>query len=87
MARSVSDALLALIGFTSTPSDGATDWITANWPIPAGIVGSQRMAARVTFGAGYLREQDLDNQAAVAKALQSAVMFLIFGKREYETAS
>src|SRR5262245_64685637 len=55
MARSISDALLALIGLTSTPSDGATDWITAYWPIPAGIVGSQRTAARVTLGAICLR--------------------------------
>ena len=30
-------------------------WITVNWPIPAGIVGSQRMAARVTFGGICLR--------------------------------
>src|SRR5215510_5241582 len=55
MVRSVSDVLSILIGPTSTPSDGATDWITAYWPIPAGIVGSQRIAARVTLGAICLR--------------------------------
>ena len=36
MARSISDVSRTLIGLTSTPSDGATDWMTANWPIPAG---------------------------------------------------
>src|SRR5262249_23540089 len=55
MARSVSDVLLTLIGLTSTPSDGATDWITANWPIPEATVGSQRTATRVTLGAICLR--------------------------------
>src|SRR5262249_60524825 len=55
MARSASDVLSILIGLTSTPSDGATDWITAYWPIPAGIVGAQRIAARVTLGAICLR--------------------------------
>ena len=38
-ARSISAASRTLIGLTSTPSDGATDWITANWPIPAGYGG------------------------------------------------
>ena len=28
-----------LTGLTSTPSDGATAWIAANWPSPAGIGG------------------------------------------------
>src|SRR5262249_11801437 len=51
MARSVSDVLLTLIGLTSTPSDGATDWITANWPIPEATGGDQRTATRVTWGA------------------------------------
>ena len=34
-----------LIGTTSIPSDGATDWITANWPIPVGVAASRRTAA------------------------------------------
>src|SRR5262245_53716503 len=34
-----------------TPTDGATDWIATNWPIPAVMVGSRRTAARVTPGA------------------------------------
>jgi len=37
-----------LTGLTSTPTDGATDWITAHWPIPETIAGSRRTAARVT---------------------------------------
>ena len=40
-----------LIGLTSTPADGAMDWIMANWPIPAGMAGSRRTATRVTPGA------------------------------------
>src|SRR5262245_23707858 len=43
LARSISPASRTLIGFTSTPKDGATDWITANWPIPGGMAGSQRI--------------------------------------------
>jgi hypothetical protein len=39
-ARSISAALRTLIGKTSTPSAGATDWITANWPIPAATIGA-----------------------------------------------
>ena len=38
-ARSISPASRTLTGLTSTPSDGATDWMTANWPIPAGYGG------------------------------------------------
>ena len=34
-ARSISPASRTLIGLTSIPNDGATDWMTANWPIPA----------------------------------------------------
>jgi hypothetical protein len=40
-----------LIALTSTPTDGAKDWITANCPIPAVMAGSRRIAARVTPGA------------------------------------
>ena len=51
MARSISPASRTLIGLTSTPTDGATDWMAANWPIPAAMAGSRRTAARVTPGA------------------------------------
>jgi hypothetical protein len=49
-----------LIELTSTPSDGATDWMMANWPTPAGMAGSRRTAARVTLGANddIRRERD-----------------------------
>jgi hypothetical protein len=50
MARSISGASLTLTGLTSTPTDNATYWMTANWPIPAGKADS-RSAARVTPGA------------------------------------
>src|SRR5262249_59274550 len=40
-----------LSGRTSTPTDGATDWTTENWPVPDVTVGSRRTAARVTPGA------------------------------------
>ena len=50
-ARSISPASRTLIGLTSTPSDGATAWMAANWPIPAAMAGSRRTAARVTPGA------------------------------------
>ena len=50
-AFSISDALRTSIGLNSTPSDGATAWIMANWPIPSGMAGSRRTAARVTRGA------------------------------------
>ena len=40
-----------LTGLTSTPSDGATAWMTPNWPVPAGMAGSRRTATRVTPGA------------------------------------
>ena len=36
-ARSISPASRMLIGFTSTLSDGATAWMTANWPVPEDI--------------------------------------------------
>ncbi len=40
-----------LTGLTSTLSDGATAWMTANWPVPEALAGSRRTAARVTPGA------------------------------------
>ena len=45
-SRSISPASRTLIGLTSNPSDGATDWITASWPTPAAAVGSEKIAAR-----------------------------------------
>jgi hypothetical protein len=53
-ARSISAGSRALIGRRSAPSGGATDWMTANWPVPAVIVGSRRTATRVTPGATSL---------------------------------
>src|SRR6516162_7315676 len=50
-ALSISAASLMLTGLTSTRTDDAADWITANWPIPAVRLGSQSTAARVTDGA------------------------------------
>src|SRR5205814_3069366 len=47
-SRSISLASRRSSGLNSTPNEGATDWIEANWPIPAGIVASRRTAARVT---------------------------------------
>ena len=41
-------------GVSSTPSDCATAWIAANWPMPAAEVGSRSTAARVTRGESCL---------------------------------
>src|SRR5262249_40495339 len=49
-ADSISAALRRLTGLTSTLSDGATAWITPNWPVPEGVAGSRRIAIRVTSG-------------------------------------
>ena len=43
-----------LTGLTSTPSDGAAAWMTANWLLPEPWVASRRTAARVTPGAACL---------------------------------
>jgi hypothetical protein len=51
MERSISAASATPNGMTSTPSDGDTDWMIANWPIPAGMVGSRSTAARFKPGA------------------------------------
>ena len=51
MARSISPASRKLIGLTSTPTDGATDWIAANWAGPRRYGGIPKTAARVTPGA------------------------------------
>src|SRR6516165_1586007 len=51
MARSISPASCVSIVRNSTPSDGATAWITANWLGPDAMADSRRTAARVTRGA------------------------------------
>src|SRR5262245_14571666 len=51
MLRSISSALRKSTGRSSTPSDGAAAWITANCPTPWGMLASRRTAARVTRGA------------------------------------
>jgi hypothetical protein len=50
-AFSISAALRVPIGLTSIPSDGATDWITANWPMPAVVAESRITATRIIPGA------------------------------------
>ena len=50
-ARSISPGSRRSIGLTSTPTDGATYWMTANWPIPEAVAASRRTAARFTPGA------------------------------------
>src|SRR5215470_16099613 len=51
MVRSISPASRMLTGLTSSPTDDATNWLIANWPIPDEKVASRRTAARVTRGA------------------------------------
>ena len=51
MARSISPASRTSIGRTSTPNDGATDWIAPNCPIPWAMAASRNTAACVTPGA------------------------------------
>ena len=41
-ARSISAELPRLTGVTSTPTEGATDWMTANWPMSATMAGARR---------------------------------------------
>src|SRR6516225_10673155 len=43
------------MGFTSSPTDCAADWITPNMAVPEGMSGSRRTATRVTLGATCLR--------------------------------
>ena len=50
-ARSISPASVRLTGVTSSPSDGAMAWITANMLVPEPWVGSRTTATRVTLGA------------------------------------
>ena len=53
-ARSISAASLTSTGVNSTPNEGATDWMAANWPIPAETEASRMTATRVTPGANSL---------------------------------
>src|SRR5215475_12029342 len=48
--RSISPASRASIGLISTPRNGPTAWIAPNCPLPDGMLGSRRTAARVTPG-------------------------------------
>src|SRR5262249_60429752 len=57
IARSISPASRTLTGLTSTPKDGATDWITPNWPVPADMAGSRRSAARAPPRGGCFRDR------------------------------
>src|SRR3974390_3009499 len=47
MERSRSAASRMLTGTTSILSDGATDWIAANCPVPEAVLASLRTATRV----------------------------------------
>ena len=43
--------LANVTGMISTPNAAATDWMAANWPMPAVIAGSRRTATRLRPGA------------------------------------
>src|SRR5215467_10773278 len=49
-ARSISSGSRTPIALNSTPSEGPTAWIAANWPTPSGEAGSRRTTARITPG-------------------------------------
>src|SRR5262249_2531088 len=49
-ARSISPASRTPRGRTSTPNDGATDWMAPHWPSPAAKPGSRMTAAPLTGG-------------------------------------
>src|SRR4051794_10664981 len=51
MPRSISPGSRMASRITSTPTEGAMDWIATHWPIPAGSAASRKTAARVTPGA------------------------------------
>jgi hypothetical protein len=51
MVCSIPLASRASTGVNSTPSDSATAWIAANWPVPEVMAGSRMTAARVMPGA------------------------------------
>src|SRR5215510_9823528 len=47
MSDSISPVSRTSIALVSTLSDDATDWMTANWPMPDAMVASRSTAARV----------------------------------------
>src|SRR5215216_1548996 len=51
MARSISPASCTPTGVTSTPNEGATVWIAASPPEPAGTDGSRMTPTRLMLGA------------------------------------
>src|SRR6516165_7520903 len=55
MSCSICRASRMLITLTSTPIESATDWITANWPIPAAMAEPKNRYSR--DGWGNLLEQ------------------------------
>src|SRR5262249_43490503 len=50
MVCSIPPSSRASIGVNSTPSDGATAWIAANWAVPEVMEGFRMTAARVIAG-------------------------------------
>src|SRR6516225_8826049 len=54
MPRLISSVSRPSTGTTSTPIEDATDWITANWPMPEVVEGSRMTAACVVLGADCL---------------------------------
>jgi ABC transporter substrate binding protein len=58
-ARSISAASRTLTGRTSTPNEGATAWIAANWPGPADMAGSRMTATRLTASALAVTHREL----------------------------
>src|SRR5262245_23012245 len=50
-ARSISPVSRTLTALTSTRTAGAAAWMAPHWPVPWGLAGSRRTAARVTPGA------------------------------------
>src|SRR6516225_5368651 len=47
IVRSISETSRTLTGLTSTPSDGAMDWMAANWAGPEASAGSRMTPALV----------------------------------------
>src|SRR5262249_49495284 len=50
IARLIPPASPTLIGFNSTPNDGAAPWMAPHWPMPEVILGSLITATRVKPG-------------------------------------
>ena len=82
MARSISAASRMLMGLTSTPTDGATAWIAANWPIPEGTSADPAGLRRVSRRRDFLEQLqpfaaqavfELDESGGVAARPRQAV--------------